>query len=235
MVITNKNIIEFKKEKEEYIFQNDYLIHDNWKMKAPSSTNRFFGVFNQYFSSYVLPNNKLLLYSYSTQYGLNRGCKAIPQNKFLNSKFIFIDLTNFVEIESTEIFDIDANYLILEKAIIIKVYDQILIYDINTLLLIKNREFIPDNNYLFKYNNQYLISIFEEDKNNNLIIYELQKYDLIQYCKIKLNFGFHKNSIRNYYYNIKGQINNKLIFILKDKRIILLCQNKIYLIKIIII
>ena len=41
MVITNKNIIKFKKENEEYIFQNEYLIQDIWKMNKHLSTNTF--------------------------------------------------------------------------------------------------------------------------------------------------------------------------------------------------
>jgi len=99
--------------------------------------------------------------------------------------------------------------------------------------LIRSIDFIDDNNYLFKYNNQYLISISKTDKNNNLIIYKLQNYDLIQYYKIKFNLRLRANDIRNFYYHIEGEINNKTIFILKDKRAILFCQNKIYLIKII--
>ena len=133
IVITNKDIKIYIKESDKYIFKTFYLFKDNWKLK-PTSNSYYtkYKEFYQYFSSYILPNNKFLLNSFSTESSSHSGYIPLTR-EFSNSKIIFIDLNNFEEITSTEIFNYNSKYIITENNIYIQTYENILIYNINTL------------------------------------------------------------------------------------------------------
>ena len=60
MVITTQKIILLERKNEEYIFKEEYQLKNNWKF----STVGLLRDINQYFFSYELPNNRLLLNSF---------------------------------------------------------------------------------------------------------------------------------------------------------------------------
>ena len=155
----------------------------------------------------------------------NNGCGTHPPEEFSHSKIIFIDLKNFEEISSTEEFKIDAKSVVLKNLIIIQAYHDIYIFDINTLDNIKTFSVDTVYYYLYKYNDDYLISISEYEVNNNLLIYKVENNDIVKKTEIKQDFvfeimyGYNRYPIQVY--------NNKILFTLSDKRIILLCHQKI--------
>ena len=141
IVITKKDIKIFIKENDKYIFKELYPLKDNWKLKpTPNSDDMEYDDFYQYYSSYILPNDKLLLNSFSTEYSSFTQCATHPAREFFKSKIIFIDLKNFEEITSNEFSRINPKYVISEKYIYIQTFDNILIYDINNLELVENIE-----------------------------------------------------------------------------------------------
>ena len=149
----------------------EYPIKNTWKIIPVSSKHRFFGKFNQYYSSELLPNNRLLLNSFSTELSYNGGCGTHPPQEFSHSKIIFINTDNFEEIKITDLFKTDIKYFELDNIIVIQYYIYLLIYDINSLELIKNCELVERQHYMYKYDDKYLITISEEEKSNNINIY----------------------------------------------------------------
>ena len=109
IIVNNINILILKKENLEYIIINEYSINNNWKIISMSETHRYYGDFRQYFSSFVFPNDKLLLNSFSTELRYNGWCCIHPPTEYSNSKIIFIDLKSFEEISSTETFKMILN------------------------------------------------------------------------------------------------------------------------------
>ena len=227
IVITKSYINLINREKNEYIIKDKYPIKDIWKIVALSSRYRFFGKFKQYFSSYELPKNRLLLNSFSTELSYNGGCGTHPPSEFSHSKVIFIDLKNFEEIKSTDVFKIDAKSIILEEVIVIQAYKDIYIYDINSLDIINKIKFNTSYDYLYKYNNQTIIAISERERYNNLFIYKIDNNNLIKNCEIKTKFAFQESYGINHYV-VRGY-NNKTLFVLNDKRVVMICHNKIYI------
>ena len=226
IVITNDNIIIFNRENGDYIMNKEYPIKNNWKIISQESRSRFYGKFKQYFSSYVLPNDRLLLNSFSTELSYHGGCGTHPPQEFSNSKIIFIDLKTFEEIKSTDTFGIDAKHIVLDKIIVIQAYKDIIIFDINTLEIIKKIKLKRDDGYMYKFDNKYLITISEEEENNDLTIFKYQENDLVKHCVVQANISFEKTIGWNGY-TIIGY-NNKLLFTLKNKKVIILSHNKIY-------
>lgn len=225
IIFTNKNILIINKENNEYILKEKHIIKENWKIVPVSSKYRWFGEFKQYFSSTELPNKRLLLNSFSTEKSYNGGCGTHPPCEFSHSKIIFIDLKNCEEISSTEEFKIDAKSVVLKNLIIIQAYRDIYIYDINTLDNIKTFSVNNSYYYLYKYNDDYLISISQNENNNNLLIYKVEENNIVEKTEIKQNFKFDIKYGFNHY--PIQEYNNKILFTLQDKRIILLCHHKI--------
>ena len=84
-----------------------------------SMTEEYNRHFHQYYSSYLLPNNKLLLYSFSNDlYNLPNG-RIVQSQSISNSKIIFINLKNYKEISSAQYFREILNIMILENYLII--------------------------------------------------------------------------------------------------------------------
>ena len=229
MVITTQNIVLYERKNEEYIFKEEYRLKNNWKFSAGGLLRDI----NQYFFSYVLPNNRLLLNSFFIEFKEVDGCVIGKRVKFSYSKFIFIDLKNFEEILSTEAFDKDAKYIVLENEIVIQSYESLLIYDINSLKPIK---VIKDNKefkylYLYKFDKKYLISylVNNEKNSDSILIYKIENRDLIKHYEIRAKL----------YENIFGWDNNTIIgssnfiFLLRDKRIIVRLFDYIFLFEII--
>ena len=79
---------------------------------------------------------------------------------------------------------------------------------------------------MFKYDENYLIAISINEYKNNLLIFKIEGNNLVKSCEIKTKFKFEEKYGRNGY-TVRGY-NNKILFVLKDKRIILLCHEKIY-------
>ena len=229
IIFTMEKIVLLNKENEEYIIKNEYSIKNNWKITSMCSTHRFFGDFNQYYSSYVLPNDRLLLNSFSTEKSYNGGCGTHPPLEFSLSKIIFIDTKNFEEITSTENFKIDAKHIILEKVIIIQAYNHIIFYDINSLQIIKEISLDKSKNYMYQFDNKYIIALSKYEDNNKLLVYKIDNNDLVEYCEIKANLLFEKIYGRNNY--TITTYNNKFLFTLKDKRVIITCHDKLYILK----
>ena len=97
MVITVKKIMLFEKVENEYIIKNKYFINNNWKITPLSSKEGFHGDFNQYYFSYILVNNRLLLNSFSTVLDRYEWCITHPSDEYSLSKFIFIFLNNLMK------------------------------------------------------------------------------------------------------------------------------------------
>ena len=160
---------------------------NNWK-KILSLSQIYYIQLDQYFSSYELPKNRLLLNSFSTQFKTRTECyyEYIRQRVLSHSKIIFIDLNNFKEINSTEQFNIDVKHIILESSIVIQDDHSLLLYDIHSLEFI-GRKFLKNNDNVFKYDNQHLIIIYEKEAKIRLYIYKYKNKDFIKFCKIKIN------------------------------------------------
>ena len=177
LIITNKDINIFNRANHDFIIKEKYLIKDDWKMVNRSLTSRYYNNFNQFFSSYILPNDRLLLHSFSSEDCLIRRCKKSPPREIFNSKYIFIDLKNFKEISSSETFESETRYMVLDNTIVIRDFSyNYFIYDIDSLTKIKQSSNYCG--YLFKFNNQNLITFSQYDENKTL---RLKQICLIKY------------------------------------------------------
>ena len=237
IIFTEEKIILYNKENNEYIRKKEYIINDNWKMEINPYNMRSH---NQFYSSYILPKNKLLLKSFSTKIIYSYGCVIDSPKEYSNSKIISLSLNDFKEIASTKTFDIIINPIILKNAIIF--YDShkfyldkyiINIIDIESFKTINKIEIENKQIHkLDKLNDEHLIIIYKPSERKDYIfsIYKVENYDLIKINEFNLNFGilfvFERDES-----SILG--NDKLIYILKDKRIILLYTYNFYVIKLI--
>ena len=127
------------------------MLKDDWKSVTKSNPSHYDGCYDEYFSPYELPNNRLILKSFS-EGTYRRICWNAPSRKFSVSKIAFINLINFEEITSTETFEIDAKYIIFENIILIQAKKKVIIYDINLLNIINNITLKKYYGYLYKYN-----------------------------------------------------------------------------------
>ena len=220
MVITIQKIILFERKNEEYIFKEEYELSSFWKL----STEGFFREINQYFFSYVLPNNRLLVNSLLIKIKFS-GCLLGGKTEIYNSKIIFIDLKNFKKILSTEDFNQDAKYIVLENEIVIQSYETLTIYDINSLEPIKVIKHKKGFGYLYKFDRNHLIASSVNDEKNNFVIYKIENKDLIKQYVISAKI-FEKIFL----YGKKRMIGgDEFIFLLRNKRIMIRCYKEIYL------
>ena len=133
ILITNSSILVLI----GFILKDKYNIKDNWKIVPVSSKERYYGEFEQHFFSTILPDERIILRSFSTELSYHGGCGTHPPAEFTHSKIIFLNTKNFEEIKSTEEFRSDCRDLVLENLIIIQDYHDIYLYDIKTLEIIK--------------------------------------------------------------------------------------------------
>ena len=136
------------------------------------------------------------------------------------AKVIFIELKNFEEIKSTETFEAITNVVTFQNLIIIQPLERderMLIYDINSLEIIQNKEFVEQFGVFFNFDNKFLVSIPKDRYYGNVITYELEDNKLIKHYEIKSKM-FEKLDYEDYR-RILGYDRNFLI--LKDKRIII--------------
>ena len=193
-----------------------------------SSTERFYGSFHQYYSSEILPNDRLLFNSYSTELCYNHGCGTNPPYEISHSKIIFIDTKNLEEIKPTQLFKYHANYIILDNIIVIQYNINLMTYDINTLELIKNYEIKEYFHFMYQYDKQYLFSVSDDERYNRLFIYKVENNKVDEYIMFDSDISFKKRFGWN---SPISEYNNKFLFTLKDKRVIIFCQNIIYILR----
>ena len=237
MVITKKNIFIYNMLENEFISKdkNKYLIQDNWKIIPLSLKKGFHGDFHQYYSSYLLPNNRFLLNSFSIEKGRYGWCGTPPASEHYQSKFIFISLNDFTEIKSTEEFEESTRCILLKDNIIIQIYDNFIIYDINSLEIIKNIEFEKFSGYMYKYDEQHLIlfyinrDFYREKGKIKLNILKIQDNDLVKNCEKEKILKFNQRCNRGYPID---DYNDKFLFTLKDKRIIVIFCHGMYLLRV---
>ena len=226
LIITGNNIIILNKEKEQYIVKERYQIKENWKL---TFNREYYEDFSQYYSSYLLPNNKLLFHSFSHNVEIFGGCGTHDPAEHTNSKIIFINLENFEEIKSTDTFSIYAKIIIFEKIIIIQEMNFVFIYDINTLDIINKIEFDGYYNHLYKYKDNYIIKqSFHKDK-NIFIVYRIENNNLIKDHIININPRFLE---RNRWSDNEFTGYKKFIYFLRDKKFIIIFQYIMYVFEI---
>jgi len=212
-----------------FILKDKYDIKDNWRIEPVSLKKRYYGKFEQHFFSTILPDERIIFKSFSTELDYNGGCGTHPPQEFTHSKIIFLSTKNFEELKSTEEFKSDCRDLVLENLIIIQVNYDIYLYDIKTLDIMKKIEIKGKYSYFEKYNESEIIAYSKHKNENDLLIFRVEGNDIIKSCEVKNKLKF-KDLIGCYSYLIL-ECNNKILFALKDKRIILLCHGSTILLK----
>ena len=219
IVITAQKIILFERKNKEYTFKEEYEHSYFWKF-----SNNCFGETNQYAFSYVLPNNRLLIHSLLIKIRFS-GCIFGGKTEIFNSKIIFIDLNNFNIILSNEDFNRDAKCIVLENEIVIQSYEDLTIYDKNSLEPLKVIKDKKGLGYLYKFDRNHLIASSVSDEKNNLVIYKIENKDLIKQYVIRAKL-FEKILPFHNKRKIRGC---EFIFLLRDKRIMIRRYKDIYL------
>ena len=223
ILITNSSILVLN----NFILKDKYNININWKILPVSSTESYCSDFNQYFSSTMLPDERILLRSFSTELNFHPSSLTYPPKEFTHSKIIFLNTQNFEQIKITEEFKSDCRALVFEKLIIIQDYHDIYLYNIKSLKNIKKMKIEEKYSYFEKYNENLIIAYSVNERINDLLIFRVEGSDIIKSCEIKRKFNFREEIEWNFYSSIK--YNNKILFVLKDKRIVLLCHGAIIL------
>ena len=169
-----------------------------------------------------MPNERLLLNSVSSEIYHSRRCGRT--NISFHSKIIFIDLKKFEEIKCTREFYTDAKSIVLKDLILIQDEHEIYLYDINNLELKKEIELKGNYDYLYEYDNiDTVIGISLYQYHNDLILYKIDNNNLVKRCVVKTHLVFNPRSLDSYY-----EYNHKILYRLKDKRVILVSENIMY-------
>ena len=228
IVFTEDNIEIIIKEKNEYLVSKIYDINKNWKIIpiAVQTNDKTYKYFHQCYFSYILPNEKLILNSFSFEESYKDFPFHYPK-EFMHSKIIFIDLKNLDEIQSTKEFKKEAKFFVLKDYIVVQGEDKIYLYDINKLYLMKEVKYEYDN-FLYKYSNDLLIGASIYEKENNFLLFHIEENEFIHICTIKTNFKFYERYING---DRVLKYNNKILFTLNDKRVILLCDQSAYILQ----
>ena len=229
IIFTNKKIFVLNKKENEYIIKDEYLFKDIWKSVTEANPSHYYGEYYEYFSSYILPNNRLILNSFSHG-NCHRRCGNAPIERFLASKITFIDLENFEEIYSNKIFNREATYIIVKNNIIIQIGNKFNIYDISSSKLIKEIKLPQIYGNIEKIYDENLIVFSDEEKEKIIIIYTIKNNDLIEKYKVKGNLVFKTKDDKEY--NTNELYDYKHLQNLKDNRIIILCDDRMYIIRI---
>ena len=234
IILTKNKITILNRDKENnYIIKEEYPIKENWKIVPEFFLNKKYEGFNQYYSTTILKNNKLLLNSFSIEIEY-RHCGTQAPEELSFSKIFFIDLKNFEEINSTEKFETHATYVLLENLIIIKGLEKCYIYDINSFNLIKNIK-LEDTKCLYKYDNNYLITLSKYEIVNIIKIYKIQNNDLINYKEFEVKlYHYIKPPRKRLIIESLFYKDNKCLLVLKNKKIIIYCHEKLNLLQLII-
>ena len=224
IIFTQKNIVILNKENYEYIVKEEYSFKVKWKRYFALLMDDNDEYVDKYYSSYILPDNRILLNLVSRVYRYNTGYVRRIMKCF-DSKIMVIDLNNFKVIMSTEIFKECVKHIVLENAIIIHTYENLIIYDINTLKIIQQYKSSSRYNHFHKYDNKYLIGHSNYEQNFNLAIFKFENNELIKYCLIES--GLFRIIFTWNLYRISAS--NPFLFVLRDKKIIIFSSNKMYL------
>jgi len=179
--------------------------------------------FIQYLNLYELINKRLLIHSYSTQLIYGR-CGTHPPGELCRNKIFIFDLNNKEIIHCFEPFGNEANIIILEKYICISYSHIIEIYDITDYKLLKTIKDKFNKNYIIKYNENIIIGLGKEEKNNDIIIYNLLDINDIKYIIFRENFMKFKEMKYNHVYPVR-RVKNKTICLLNDDCIFIACHG----------
>ena len=90
----------------------------------------------------------------------------------------------------------------------------------------KNTKLFERLHYMYRFDNKYFITVSLDEERNDLLVYKNQNNDVIEYCGFRTKITFEKIIGWNHY-PIRGY-NDKFLFTLKDKRVIILCHNNLY-------
>ena len=143
-------------------------------------------------------------------------------------------MKNFEEIKSTETLKEITNVVIFQNLIIIQPLEsdeRMYIYDINSLEIIPNKEFVDQFGIFFNFDNIYLVSIPKGRYCDTLITYEFEGNKLIKHYEIKSK----KFEKLDYEYYTRFLRSDRNFLILKNKRIIIFTYEKTSFEKIIIV
>jgi len=231
--ITNKSIVEIKEN--NYEIDELFKVPENWLFQSYKERYSFYSKFQQYINLYELPNNRLLIHSYSTEFLLS-DCGTHPPEQMCFNRIYILNLTNFDIIHQFEEIEKEINIIILDKYICIlhffRNYKSLIdIYSLEDYKKIKRiEEERLRRQYMIKYDGNKFISLSIEEKLNNIILYDLSnindiKYQLFKGKFIKFNFKFY-----NGVYKVRNA-KNKSICILKDGSFFIICHGKIYIVE----
>ena len=233
--ISNNSIFEIKNEGEKYTISKLFQIPNNWLIIAFSKKERFFSSFKQYIDMYELPNNRLIIHSHSSEFSHNGGCGTAPPSEISVNKIFILKLENFEIYEQFNEIISELNIIILNKYFCLcysyfNYYRKIIdIYDINDYKLIKRIDDGFDKDYIIKYNKNMFLALSQNEKINDIILYNISKINNIEFKKINGDFIKFKTKIYNCCYPVRN-LKNKTFCILKNGDILIICHGFIYIV-----
>jgi hypothetical protein len=223
LAISNNSILKIKLE--ENIDNNNevsqiYTIPREWFLEK--NENMVYRCqFHQSFNIFGLPNNNILIQSYSIQQNYSR-CGRHTGNYYKN-KFIILDFqkNNVCYIQSY--LNQKVNIIIMGKYICLCYKKYIELYDINNYKYLKDIEIKNDN--ISKYDENIIIAVnFFEEK--NLLIYNLSDINNIRYQAFKLDFISFTYYRRQFCYYF-----NTPIYKLKNRKLFIMFDDKAYIVE----
>ena len=233
--ITKNSIIEIKKiwnknkNEEEYEINIIFKIPEKYIETPITEKEKKNNTFIQYLNIYELVNKRILIHSYSTQL-IYRRCGTHPPGELCVNNIYIFDLNNKEIIHCFESFVDEANIIILEKYICISYSYIIDIYDISNYKLLKTIKDKFNKNYIIKYNENIIIGLSDEEKNNDIIIYNLLDINDIKYNIFRGNFMKFKEMKYNHVYTVR-RVKNKTICFLNNNCIFIACHGKAFIVE----
>ena len=216
IVITDDNLINIELNDEEhkevkinfiYKFPDEYILYRNLYDDK------------NYSNLYLLEGNKLLIHRYRAHNDNRSKCGNCRRASYYSNIIIVINLDIFEIIHQFEHFNNEINIVVLKKYICISYCRNIYIYNINSFKKIKDIDmgYYYSNLYIFKYDENTLISTVQSISNNTIVLFDLSDINDIQFSLLKNNYDFRNNE---YIYH-REFFKNKLIYKLKDQRILI--------------
>ena len=234
--LTNKSIYKITiKEKNNFEFSQIYKIPEDWLITPFSKKRIFFSSFKQYMNTYELPNDRLLIHSYSTEFSHNGGCGTHPPSEISVNKIYILNLKNFEIVHQFKEIHSEINLVILNKYICIcyfygqHMHNIIDIYNLNDYKLIKIIEDKFPKKYIIKYDENTFIGMNEKEEMNDIIVYSLSDINDIKYKKFKGEFIKFETKYYNFCYEVRNT-KNKSVYILKNGSIFIISHGLIFIV-----